>query len=75
MDKPFFLLNHWVTRPSPSRVDAAIINEYEYLLDRARRCAEERGQLPNFLAVNFYFNGDVFDVADELNGVSDPVGQ
>jgi hypothetical protein len=75
VDKPFFLLNHWVTRPSPSRVDAAIINDYEYLLDRARQCAEERGQLPNFLAVNFYLNGDVFDVVDELNGVSDLVGQ
>lgn len=75
VDKPFFLLNHWVTRASPSRVDAAIINDYDYLLDRARQCAEERGQLPNFLAVNFYLNGDVFDVVDELNGVSDLVGQ
>ncbi len=75
VDKPFFLLNHWITRASPSRVDAAIINDYDYLLDRARQCAEERGQLPNFLAVNFYLNGDVFDVADELNGVSDLVGQ
>jgi len=75
VDKSFFLLNHWVTRASPSRVDAAIINDYDYLLDRARQCAEERGQLPNFLAVNFYLNGDVFDVVDELNGVSDLVGQ
>jgi hypothetical protein len=70
VDKPFFLLNHWVTRASPSRVDAAIINDYDYLLGRARQCADERGQLPNFLAVNFYLNGDVFDVVDELNGVS-----
>ena len=23
----------------------------------------------NFVAVNFYLNGDVFDVVDELNGV------
>jgi hypothetical protein len=75
VDKPFFLLNHWVTRASPSRVDAAIINDYDYLLERARQCAEERGQLPNFLAVNFYLNGDVFDVVDELNGVSDLAGQ
>ncbi len=75
VDKPFFLLNHWVTRASPSRIDAAIINDYDYLLDRARQCAEERGQLPNFLAVNFYLNGAVFDVVDELNGVSDLAGQ
>jgi hypothetical protein len=75
VDKPFFLLNHWVTRASPSRIDAAIINDYDYLLDRAYQCAEDRGQLPNFLAVNFYLNGDVFEVVDELNGVSDLVDQ
>ena len=75
VDKPFFLLNHWVTRASPSRVDAAIINDYDYLLERARQCAEERGQLPNFVAVNFYLNGDVFDVVDELNGVSNLLDQ
>jgi hypothetical protein len=75
VDKPFFLLNHWVTRISPSRVDAAIINDHEYLMDRVQQCAEERGQLPNFVAVNFYLNGDVFDVVDELNGVSNLVDQ
>lgn len=68
-DKPFFLLNHWITRASPSRVDAAILNEFDYLLERAQRCAEERGQLPNLVGVNFYLNGDVFEVVDELNGV------
>jgi hypothetical protein len=75
VDKPFFLLNHWVTRISPSRVDAAIINDYEYLMDRVQQCADERGQLPNFLGVNFYLNGDVFDVVDELNGVSEIADQ
>jgi len=68
-DKPFFLLNHWITRASPSRVDAAVLNDYEYLLERAQRCANERGQIPNFVGVNFYLNGNVFEVVDELNGV------
>ncbi len=67
--KPFFLLNHWITRASPSRVDAAILNEFDYLLERAQRCAQERGQLPNLVGVNFYLNGDVFEVVDELNGL------
>ena len=31
-----------------------------------------RGHLPNLLAVNFYKEGDVFKVADELNGVRAP---
>jgi hypothetical protein len=68
-DKPFFLLNHWITRASPSRVDAAVLNDYDYLLERAQRCAEERGQIPNLVGINFYLNGDVFEVVDELNGV------
>lgn len=66
----FFLLNHWIERASPSRVDSAQMNEYQFLLDRAQECAEERGQIPNFVAVNFYLNGDLFDVVDELNGVA-----
>jgi hypothetical protein len=72
--KPFFLLNHWIERVSPSRVDAVHINDYEFLLDRARQCAEERGQIPNFVAVNFYLIGEVVDVVDELNGVRDSDG-
>jgi hypothetical protein len=67
--KPFFLFNHWITRASPSRVDAAVINDYDYLLERAQRCAKERGQIPNLVGVNFYLNGEVFEVVDELNGV------
>jgi hypothetical protein len=50
-------------------VDAAVLNDYDFLLDRALKCAEERGQIPNFVGVNFYLNGDLFDVVDELNGV------
>jgi hypothetical protein len=68
-DKPFFLFNHWITRASPSRVDASILNEYDTLLSRVRQCEEERGQMPNIIGVNFYLNGDVFEVVDELNGV------
>lgn len=68
-DKPFFLLNHWIQRGSPNRVDSAIVNEYDFLLQRAQQCAEERGQIPNFVAVNWYRQGDLFDVVDTLNGV------
>ena len=67
--KPFFLLNHWIQRGSPNRVDAAIVNDYDFLLARAEQCAEERGQVPNFVAVNFYSQGDLIDVVNTLNGV------
>ena len=39
-------------------------------MDRARRCAEQRGRLPNFIAVSFYGIGDVIGAVDELNGVA-----
>jgi hypothetical protein len=68
--KPFFLLNHWIERVSPSRVDAVRVNGYDFLLSRTRKCAEERGHIPNFVAVNFFLAGDLVDVVDELNGVT-----
>ena len=39
------------------------------LLPELRRCTKERGQLPNFVAVNFYNEGDLFSAVDKLNGV------
>jgi hypothetical protein len=69
-DAPLFLINHWITtdpRPLPS--NAAIVNAHEPLLRRARECERVRGHLPNLLAVDFYRRGDLFAVADELNGL------
>lgn len=67
--KPLFLLNHWIARRAPDRVDAARINAYDFLLNRALTCAEERGQMPNFVAVDFYGIGDLFRAVDTLNGL------
>jgi hypothetical protein len=67
---PLFLVNHWInTDPLPRPSNAAVVNGYEPLLRRARVCQELRGQRPNLLAVDFYEEGDVFDVVDTLNGV------
>jgi hypothetical protein len=68
-ENPLFLLNHWIDRVSPSRVDAARVNNYEFLITQARKCESERGLLPNLIAVNFYSIGDLMVVVDELNGV------
>jgi hypothetical protein len=67
--RDFFLLNHWIQRGSPNRVDAAIVNDYDFLLARARQCEQERGKMPNFVAVNWYSQGDLVDVVNTLNGV------
>ena len=64
-DAPLFLLNHWVSPPSPEV--AAEANSEDVLLDRARRCSEERGQPVNLVAVDFYGNGDLLAAVDALN--------
>jgi hypothetical protein len=67
---PLFLLNHWVnTDPLPRPGHATVVNAYDALLRRARTCARQRGRRVNLLAVDFYERGDVFRVADTLNGV------
>jgi hypothetical protein len=68
-DAGLFLLNHWVQRVAPDRADAAVVNAFDVLVDRARQCQEERGLLPNFVAVNFYNIGDLMPAVDALNGL------
>jgi hypothetical protein len=70
--KAFFMLNHWIQRGSPNRVDGAVVNAYDYLLGRSRQCQQERGKMPNFIAVNWYSQGDLVKVVDTLNGVGQP---
>lgn len=69
---PLFLVNHWIdtkVRPIP-RADR--VNARAVLMRRLRECETERGQLPNFVAVDHYDRGDLVSVVDELNGVSTP---
>jgi hypothetical protein len=41
---------------------------YPLFIDRARQCEAVGDDLPNFVAVDFYDIGDLFDVVDALNG-------
>lgn len=67
---PFFQINNWIeTTPAPRPSNAEIVNAYSALLARARSCREQRGQLPNILAVDFYDVGDLFRVVRTLNGL------
>src|SRR5437899_474943 len=70
---PFFEINHWLeTTPAPKPSNAAIVNAYDFLLARARACRQQRGRLPNILAVDFYDVGDLFRVVRTLNGLDEP---
>ena len=67
---PLFQINNWIeTTPAPRPSNAEIVNAYSALLARARACREQRGQLPNILAVDFYDVGDLFRVVRTLNGL------
>lgn len=72
-DNPFFMVNHWIQRGAPNRVDGAVVNAYDFLLARAQQCQAERGLVPNFLAVNWWSQGDLMRVVDTLNGFVPPV--
>lgn len=68
-DAPLLLMNHWLSRAAPDRQAASLVNAHDAVVDRARRCERERGQLPNFVAVDFYGIGEVVEAVDTLNGV------
>ncbi len=65
-----FLLNHWVGDDNglPSPDAAENVNAAEVLSARATQCQTESGRLPNFVAVDFYEKGALFEVVDRLNG-------
>ena len=67
-DASLFLLNHWITDKRREISNATKVNARDVLLSRAEKCEEERGLLPNFVAVDFYDRGDLFGVVNTLNG-------
>ena len=68
--KPLFQLNHWVEKLPRSPSTAEKVNDFDFLLKRARRCQQLRnGALPNIVAVDYYNKGDVVDVTEALNGL------
>jgi hypothetical protein len=65
------LMNHWIeTTPLPKPSNAAIVNAYDFLLRRARRCEKVRRHVPNLVAVDFYATGDLMKVVRTLNGLA-----
>jgi hypothetical protein len=68
----FFLINHWVdTAPAPRPSNAKKVNASEALRKRVRRCERIRGLAANLIAVDFYRQGDLFDVVEQLNAERD----
>ena len=71
--RSFFLINHWIdTSPAPRPTNAKVVNQKQFILDRAAMCERVRDAMPSIIAVDFYKEGDVFGAVDKLNGVGGP---
>jgi len=65
-----FIFNHFITHPiiGTGLVDSAkVINQYDYLLNRILACESEVGKIPNFIAIDFYSEGNLLEVVKALN--------
>jgi hypothetical protein len=71
-DAPLFLINHWVdTTPAPKPSNAEKVNQKDVLLKRIHLCQRMRHLKANLIAVDFYREGDLFDVTHDLNAERD----
>lgn len=69
-DSSIFLVNHWIdTAPAARPSNARRANSRDVLLPRVERCQKIRERRANLIAVDFYGQGDLMAVTDELNGV------
>jgi hypothetical protein len=70
-DNDLYLMNHWVNSALdlPSRDNAMEANAFDVLFDRGTQCTTEAGRVPNFVAVDFYEQGDLFAAVAALNGL------
>ena len=70
--QPLFILNHFLTNIGGSPDSAEMVNHDPLLLDRARQCEARYTHIPNFVTVDFYDIGDLFEAVDALNGFGAP---
>jgi len=64
-----FLVNHWLNQPLRRVRASRLANSDAVLGPRLTLCEEERGLLPNFVAVDNYDQGDLFGQVRRLNGL------
>jgi hypothetical protein len=66
-DNALFVLNHFLTDPVAMKRLAEQVNFDPFFLDRVRACEAESGRRANFVTVDFYATGDLFEVVRTLN--------
>ncbi len=69
-DNPLLQMNNWIEKVPRDPELQGEINAFDVLLRRARLCGRIRSLEPNVLAVDYYNEGDVVEVANVLNGIA-----
>ena len=62
-------LDHYVTDPISSESASNATNQVPVIVERADNCTEQWGQIPNFIAVDFWEQGDIVLAVETLNGL------
>jgi hypothetical protein len=66
-DSPILMLNHWIDRfPPPLSGNRKVLTE-RFLSRQIRRCERERQMPASFVAVDYYDQGALIDVARRIN--------
>lgn len=68
-DGKLHILNHYITNPTSAQY-AKMMNFEEVLATRAKHWKATHGRMPNFIAVDYYEIGNIFQVVDSLNGLT-----
>ena len=53
----------------PSASNARLANDAAFVTERARRCWQQKGRIPNFIYVDWFGQGDVMGAVHTLNEV------
>ncbi len=67
---PLLLINDWLSGFTSLVTNARQVNAYDVLDPYVQKCRRQRDRIPNYVAVNFFNEPDVFRVVDQLNGFS-----
>ncbi len=68
-DSPLFQVNHWIEKIPRSPSTAREVNSFDFMSRRVKLCEARRELLSNWIAVDFYNEGDLFGVIRALNGL------
>jgi len=64
-----FNLNQFLTNPLPFPGSAVVANDPDALFGRAKACWEKTGRIPNFVTVDHYEIGGLFEAVKRLNAL------